>query len=148
MTFLEILKYPHPCLDQVCDPVTSFDQSLWTLLEDMAATMTASNGIGLAANQVGTSLRAFVMRHPDGSVLEMANPRIVSQSGIENLNYEGCLSFPGKYAHTRRARHVHVEWQDRYGEPMNGSFFQIHAVCVQHEIDHLDGKTIAGGLTR
>lgn len=147
-----IVEYPHPALRRRCAEVTSFDATLATLLDDMRETMDKANGIGLAANQVAVPLRAFTMVIPGaseddpGEFVELVNPVIVGKRG-EVRNEEGCLSFPELYEAVLRAAEVDVQYDDRNGVAHRRTFAQIAAVCVQHEIDHLDGVTFVDRLS-
>ena len=117
--------------------VTSFDARLATLLDDMAETMYAADGVGLAAVQVGVLRRAVVIDTGEG-LIELVNPKIVMSKGSQ-LEVEGCLSCPGEYGKVKRPARVKVEAQNRYGDPVEyvGSELLARAFC--HEIDHLDG---------
>ena len=134
-------------LRKKCKPVENFDKKLWTLLDDMAETMYAANGVGLAANQVGV-LRKAVVIDVDDELLELINPEIIKTQGTQN-GQEGCLSFPRKFGDVCRPRVVTVKAQDRYGKEftLTGEDLLARAFC--HEIDHLYGKVfvdIAVGL--
>lgn len=120
-----------------CRPVERFDDRLGTLLDDMAETMYASDGAGLAAPQVGLLKRCVVIDVGEG-IIELVNPEIVSTRG-EMTVIEGCLSVPGRSGRVVRPESVTVKAQDRYGNPieMTGEGFLAMAMC--HEIDHLDG---------
>ncbi len=139
---MEILKFPHPSLFTICKEVSVFGEELNILLESMFELMTKSNGIGLAANQVGLHYRMFTMQGPEDEKLFFINPRIISRSsGAANIR-EGCLSAPGEFVVLpERSTSVEVEFQNEKGEYQKRIFSGIFAVCVQHEIDHLDGKS-------
>ena len=125
------------CLHKVCKPVTDFDRKLHNLLDDMRETLIDSNGVGLAAPQVGI-LRRVVLVDVGDEILELINPEILEVSG-EQYGAEGCLSVPGKYGMVKRPMQVTVKFQDRHGEwhERTAEGFTARAFC--HEIDHLDG---------
>ena len=127
-----------PVLNKVCHPVTKFDEKLWTLLEDMQETLAESNGVGLAAPQVGILRRVVLVINSQDEVLELINPTIIKAEG-EQEGLEGCLSVPGKWGNVKRPMVVRVRAQDR-----NGNWFEVEdeeltARCFCHELDHLDG---------
>lgn len=137
---MQVLRYPNPALFEVCQPVTVFGEELKILLESMWETMNANNGIGLAANQVGLQFRMFTMRGPTDEKIFMVNPTITRRSMVAAMLREGCLSAPGEFVVlSERAAWVEVEFQDEAGILQKSVFQGIHAVCVQHEIGHLDG---------
>lgn len=142
MAVLPIVLHPHPTLYKPAAPVTEFDDALHTLLDDMAETMYASNGIGLAANQVDVLKRVIVIdpAGPDDApqLLELVNPKIVDKEGQITWE-EGCLSFPGVYQKVKRAHACTVQYQDRHGEDQEISGEELLSVVLQHEIDHIDG---------
>ena len=139
---MEIFKYPHPVLFTPCKEVAVFGQELLVLLNSMHATMIMERGMGLAANQVGLSMRMFVMEKPDEGKLFVINPKIKSRSKAPANLKEGCLSAPGEFLKLEeRSSWVEVEFQNERGEPQRRMFGGIFAVCVQHEMDHLDGKS-------
>lgn len=119
-------------------PVESFDEKLFTLLGDMAETMYAANGVGLAAPQVGVLRRVVVIDVGEG-LIELVNPKIMAFSG-EQEDVEGCLSSPGEYGYVKRPKYVVVKAQDRHGKTftIKGEDLLARAFC--HEIDHLDGR--------
>ncbi|MEM6489223.1 MAG: peptide deformylase [Pseudomonadota bacterium] len=146
-----ILIHPDPRLKKVCDPVAEVDDGVRTLMNDMLETMYAAPGIGLAAPQVGVNARVVVLDCapreplPDGTTapprpLMMANPEILWTSETEATYEEGCLSIPDYYAPVPRPEAVEVRWLDDRGVAHVERFEGIWAVCVQHEIDHLNGK--------
>lgn len=132
------VKYPDDLLKTRCQEVTSFDEKLHTVLDEMAQIMRSENGIGLAANQAGYLARAFIMLDNKGKLWEFINPRIVESEGFQQIN-EGCLSAPGVFVSVPRAASVTVVAQNRNGEEFKVVCFEIEAVCIQHELDHLDG---------
>ena len=140
---LEVLKYPDPRLKEVAKPVKKFDEELHRLLDAMAETMYASNGIGLAATQVGKPLRLFVVdlalqEGQPRKLYEFINPQISRGEG--RITYEeGCLSVPGVAEEVVRKAKITVNYQDRHGRPQIMEADELLAVCIQHENDHLDG---------
>ena len=126
-----------PCLHKVCKPVTDFDKKLHKLLDDMRDTLIDSNGVGLAAPQVGI-LRRVVLVDTGEEILELINPEIIEVSG-EQYGAEGCLSVPGKYGWVKRPMVAKVKAQDRYGDWYEAEGEELIARCFCHELDHLDG---------
>ena len=137
MAIRNILKDEDPTLRKVCRPVTEFNERLWQLLDDMAETMHAAPGVGLAGPQVGILRRVVVMDVGDG-VIESINPEIVKTEG-EQSGEEGCLSFPGKWGIVKRPYKVKMKAQDRHGKWYYLTGEELLARCMCHEIDHLDG---------
>ncbi|MBQ9783447.1 MAG: peptide deformylase [Clostridia bacterium] len=139
MAKLKILKVGDSTLRKVCRPVDTVTPRILTLLDDMAETMRAANGVGLAAPQVGVLRRIVVIEVEEGQLIELINPKIIAFSG-EQESEEGCLSVPGRWGLTRRPMHVTVRAMNRKGETFDitGSGLLAKAFC--HEIDHLDGK--------
>ncbi|MBR2406580.1 MAG: peptide deformylase [Clostridia bacterium] len=137
MAIRNILKDEDPTLRKVCRPVTEFNERLWQLLDDMAETMHAAPGVGLAGPQVGILRRVVVMDVGDG-VIEAINPEIVKSEG-EQSGEEGCLSFPGKWGIVKRPYKVKMKAQDRHGKWYYLTGEELLARCMCHEIDHLDG---------
>jgi len=138
---MEILKFPNPSLSVVCSKVTVFGPELKIILRSMWDTLKATKGIGLAANQVGLKYRIFVMEGPDKEQLFFINPVISSSSLKISSLKEGCLSAPGEIICTgTRWDSVSIRFQDEKGQECTKVFKGIHAVCVQHEIEHLNGK--------
>lgn len=140
---LEILKYPDPRLKQVSKPVEKFDAKLHKLLDDMAVTMYAANGVGLAAAQVGEFIRLFLVdisgqdpSHPQ--LMEFINPVLTNGEG-RAVYEEGCLSVPGIAEDVVRKQKITISYQDRFGEKKQLDAEGILAVALQHENDHLDG---------
>lgn len=142
MALLKVVYYSyHPALHKVAAPVTEFDAALATFVQDMYETMYHENGVGLAAPQVGVAKRIATVDVSDthNKPFVIINPEIIEQSGEEMME-AGCLSIPGTYDKVPRATYVKVKAQD-----VNGKFFEIEAEgllahCLQHEIDHLNGK--------
>lgn len=145
MTKRTILLHPDPRLKAVCDPVDAFDKDLRALADDMLETMYDAPGIGLAAPQVGVMNRMLVMDcvKDDLAAAEpmvLINPRVIDASTDLNVYDEGCLSIPDQYAGVERPARVKVEWSDLDGKTVQKEFDGLWATCVQHEIDHLNGK--------
>ena len=138
MALLEIKKAGDPVLKEICEPVKKVDGKLRALLDDMAETMYKYDGVGLAAPQVGRSIRAVVIDVGDHRLLELINPSIISREGT-SLDSEGCLSVPGMFGEVERATKVTVEYTTRYGKRRKLDADKLLARCIQHEIDHLDG---------
>lgn len=134
----EIVKKGDPVLTKKCHAVTKFDQKLHSLLDDMRDTLTSSNGVGLAAPQVGILRRAVVVINDQDEYIELINPEIVSSSG-EQTGLEGCLSLPGYYGEVTRPMKVKVRAQNRNGEPFEVEEEGLTARCFCHEIAHLEG---------
>ena len=151
MAILEIRTYPDPVLLQDAEPVKIFDHKLQKLLNDMAETMYAAPGVGLAAPQVGVSLRAIVVdaspRDENAELLKLVNPVITFREG-ESVYEEGCLSVPGYTAEVNRAARVCVEGFDEYGKPVKIDTDTFLATVLQHEIDHLNGVLFIEHLGR
>jgi peptide deformylase len=140
-----ILIHPDPRLKKVCAEIPDVSDDLRRLADDMLETMYAAPGIGLAAPQIGVLDRLIVLdcvkaEEEEARPLVMFNPRVVAASEERNIYEEGCLSIPDQYADVERPKVVDVEWMDRDGNPQRETFDGLWATCVQHEIDHLDGK--------
>ena len=139
MGLRKILTDKEPSLHKVCRPVEKFDWRLHKLLDDMAETLADSNGVGLAAPQVGILRRVcIVMDEDSGEYLELVNPEIVFAEG-EQTGLEGCLSVPGKWGIVTRPAVVRVRAQDRYGDWFEAEAEGMTARCFCHELEHLDG---------
>lgn len=141
MARLEILETPDPRLRTVAKPVESFDEALSQLVDDMTETMYDAQGIGLAATQVNIHQRLLVLDVSENQDAPRVyiNPEILQTEGTETCE-EGCLSVPGIYAEVSRAEKVRVRAFDRNGEAFEEDLEGMHAICLQHEIDHLEGK--------
>ena len=141
MSTLNILHFPDPRLRIKAKPVEIFDTALRTLIDDMLETMYAAPGVGLAATQVDVHKRLLLVdvSEDQDAPHALINPRIVTRDGV-SVHDEGCLSFPGIYEEVERAGHITVAAQDGHGEPFTLEADGLLAVCIQHEIDHLDGK--------
>lgn len=144
MALRSIIWHPDPVLQEVCEPVTVFDEELRALVRDMAQTMYAAPGVGLAAPQVNVTKRVFVIdvrdQDPTGSPVLRAfiNPEIVKKEG-SLLWEEGCLSIPGITEEIARAEKVTVQAYNELGEPFELTVDGLLGIAIQHENDHLDG---------
>ena len=140
----QILIHPDPRLKKVAAAVPDISDELRALSDDMLETMYDAPGIGLAAPQIGVLDRVLVMdcaeKEEEPSPIVMFNPEIVLSSNDENVHEEGCLSIPDQFAEVTRPAEVKVAWLDRDGNPQEQDFEGLWATCVQHEIDHLNGK--------
>ena len=139
MAKLKIVKVGDDILRKRCRPVEEITPKIITLLDDMAETMRAAEGVGLAAPQVGILRRVVVIEVEEGQLIELINPKIIAFSG-EQEGQEGCLSIPGKWGITKRPQHVTVRALNRHGEQFDISGSDLLAKAFCHEIDHLDGK--------
>ena len=141
MAKLTILEFPDPKLRTRAIPVETVDDELNTLIDDMFETMYAAPGIGLAATQVDVHKRLLVVdvSSDNSEPNALINPVIIELDG-ETITEEGCLSVPGYYEEVKRAEHIRVRFLDRKGEEAELQAEGLLAVCIQHEIDHLDGK--------
>ena len=137
MATRNIITEGNPTLTKVCRPVTSFDERLATLIDDMKETVVQANGIGLAAPQVGV-LRRVVVVDLGEEIIELVNPRILEQSG-EQDGLEGCLSVPERFGMVKRPNYVKLEAQDRHGDWYEYEGEELIARCFCHELEHLDG---------
>jgi peptide deformylase len=149
MALRTILHYPDPRLRQRARPVTTVDDSIRTLVSDMAETMYAAPGIGLAAIQIDVPLRVVVidLSEARNALQVFINPEIIERDGKQVFE-EGCLSVPGVYDEVERSRHVRVRALNRDGRPFELDAEELLATCIQHEIDHLDGKVFVDYLSR
>jgi len=142
MAVREILVYPDPRLREMAEPVAAVDQEIRTLVEDMAETMYAAPGVGLAANQIGVLKRVFVIDIADeeepSNLMVFINPEIIDTTGTQTYQ-EGCLSFPGGSEEIKRAERVVVRALDVNGKPFELEAEGLLAVAIQHENDHLNG---------
>lgn len=139
MAKLKIVKIGDDILRKRCRPVEEITPKIHRLLDDMAETMRAAQGVGLAAPQVGILRRIVVIEVEEGNLIELINPKIIAYAG-EQEGTEGCLSVPNKWGTVKRPMHVTVRALNRHGEEfeITGSEFLARAFC--HELDHLDGK--------
>ncbi|NMG02377.1 peptide deformylase [Azoarcus taiwanensis] len=148
MALLPILRYPDPRLHLKAKPVEQVDDEIRRLVDDMAETMYEAPGIGLAAIQVNVQKRVIVIdvSEDKSSLMALINPVIVERRGEQTCE-EGCLSVPGIYEKVTRAEEVTVEALDRDGQAFRIEADGLLAVCIQHEIDHLDGKVFVEYLS-
>jgi peptide deformylase len=146
---LSIIEYPDPRLKTVARPVTRFDERLRTLVADMAETMYAAPGIGLAATQVDVHERVIVLDISEGKdqLQVFINPELLWASDEQIECEEGCLSVPGVYDAVTRPARVRVRAQNPHGESFELDCEGLLAVCVQHEMDHLQGKVFVEYLS-
>jgi peptide deformylase len=149
MANLNILRYPDARLHKVAAPVTVFDDALKKLVADMAETMYAAPGIGLAATQVDVHKQIIVVDVSErrDSLVVLVNPEIVEATGDSDIE-EGCLSVPGIYELVPRAERVKVRAYDQNGNPFTLEAQGLLAVCIQHEMDHLQGKVFVEYLSQ
>ena len=148
MAKLTILEFPDPRLRKKARPVEVVDDSLRNLIDDLFETMYAAPGIGLAATQVDVHKRLLVadVSQDKDEPLVLINPEILEKDGVA-VTEEGCLSVPGYYEEVERAEHIRVRYLDRDGASVEAEFEGLLAVCVQHEMDHLDGKLFVDYLS-
>lgn len=151
MTILRVLTYPDPFLKKKTEPVTSFDENLKKFVQDMADTMYAERGVGLAANQVGESL-SLLIYDPEADPEKrnfrvLANPKLLSSEGSFLSENEGCLSVPEYRANVKRFAKILVEAQDVEGKPFQLDLEEMEAVIIQHEMDHLAGTLFIDRLS-
>jgi peptide deformylase len=149
MACLPIIEFPDPRLKKVCEPVAVFDARLGQLVADMAETMYAAPGIGLAANQVGVLQQVIVIDVSEAKdeLQVFVNPQLLRRSEEQVMCEEGCLSVPGIYDQVQRAARVTVRAQDVDGVAFERDCEGMLAVCIQHEIDHLSGKVFVEYLS-
>ena len=148
MAIRTILEFPDQRLRTRAQPVTAFDAELGRLVDDMFETMYAAPGIGLAASQVDVHRRVLVIDISDSrdQPRVFINPEILYREGEEETE-EGCLSVPGIFDGVVRASKIRVRWQDRTGATIEDNFEGMMAVCIQHEMDHLEGKLFVDYLS-
>ena len=141
MAIRPVLHFPDPRLRKKALPVSDFNPELQTLIDDMFETMYAGQGIGLAATQINVQQRVIVIDLSENKTepLCLINPEILEKHDVEEME-EGCLSVPGIYESVQRADHVKAQALDRHGKLFKIDTGELLAVCIQHEIDHLDGK--------
>lgn len=149
----EIITYPNPLLRKKSQDVLKFDEELHTLLEDMYETMLHYHGVGLAAIQVGLPLNVLIINLPNDedtqdktNLIEAINPKITHKDGIQIFT-EGCLSVPGFNEDVKRAQHIVVEYQDRFGNALSMEAEDFLAVAWQHEMEHLSGHLFIENLS-
>lgn len=148
MAVYQILKYPDNRLRTVAKPVTEVTAEIKQICEDMVETMYDSNGVGLASTQVDVIHRIFVAdcSQDQNEPLVFINPEITEKKGVRT-HEEGCLSFPGVYANVDRADEVTVKALDKDGNEFTYQADELMAICIQHELDHLDGKLFVDYLS-
>lgn len=148
MALLPILEYPDPRLKKVASTVTAFTPEIVKLVRDMADTMYAAPGVGLAATQVDVHKRVIVIDISEAKddLLVLVNPEIVAAEGEAECE-EGCLSVPGYYDNVTRAARITVRARDEHGQPIERTAEGLLAVCIQHEMDHLIGKMFVDYLS-
>ncbi len=148
MAILDILHFPDPRLRNKAKPVAQVDDSIRRLVDDMLETMYEAPGIGLAATQVNVAKRVVVidLSEDKNEPLCLINPEILEKDGVEQME-EGCLSVPGVYELVSRADHVRLRALGRDGKPFEMEADGLLAVCIQHELDHLDGKLFVDYLS-
>jgi peptide deformylase len=148
MAKLKILEFPDPRLRTKATPVGTVDDALRVLIEDMFETMYEAPGIGLAATQVDVHKRLLVtdVSTDKDEPYVLINPEILEKDGV-TVTDEGCLSVPGYYEEVERAEHIRVRFLDRNGDETEMDVNGLLAVCIQHEIDHLDGKLFVDYLS-
>jgi len=149
MALLSILRYPDARLHKVAAPVTVFDDGLRKLVADMAETMYAAPGIGLAATQVDVHKQVIVIDASErrDSLIVLVNPEVLDATGVSDIE-EGCLSVPGIYEMVERAERVKVRAHDQNGLPFTLEAQGMLSVCIQHEMDHLKGKVFVDYLSQ
>jgi peptide deformylase len=149
MALLNILRYPDARLHKLAAPVTVFDESLKNLVRDLAESMYAAPGVGLAATQVDVHKQVIVVDVSErrDSLVVLVNPEIVEASGVSDIE-EGCLSVPGVYDIVERAERVKVRACDQNGNAFTLEAQGLLAVCIQHEMDHLKGKVFVEYLSQ
>lgn len=148
MSRLEIIEFPDRRLRTVAKPVEVFDRKLGEFIDDMIETMYDAQGIGLAATQVNVHQQILVLdvSEAQNQPLVYINPQILHSEGSETCE-EGCLSVPGIYAEVERAERIRIRAHDRDGQPFESEVDGMHAVCIQHEMDHLKGKLFVDYLS-
>ncbi len=149
MALLHILRYPDPRLYSKASPVTEITEGIRALVRDMAETMYAAPGVGLAATQVDLHKQVIVIDTSEArdTLLVLLNPEILASEGSQYCE-EGCLSVPGVYEAVERAEWIHVRAVGLDGKPFEFESEKLQAVCIQHEMDHLQGKVFVDYLSR
>lgn len=149
MAIRQILQFPDPELHRVAEAVVRINDDIRALAADMAETMYAAPGVGLAATQIGVHRRVVVIDISEtrDQPIVLINPEVVASEGYAD-NEEGCLSVPGVFDIVRRARWIKARALDRYGKPFEIETDGLLAVCIQHEIDHLQGRLFIEYLSR
>ncbi len=139
MAIRPILPYPHSGLSETCGPVTVFDDHLQDLVTDLTDTMRAAPGVGITAAHIGVRQRVFVLELTPGTVLTYINPEILSRSAKTMRHVEGSVSMPGFTDEVERPSEIELRFQDTAGVEHSETAEGFHAICIQHEIDQLDG---------
>jgi peptide deformylase len=141
MTILTVLRFPDPRLRTKAQPITKVTDATVTTIDDMLATMYNEKGVGLAATQVDIHLRIVVMdiSKERNQPIVLINPEIITTSDETSINEEGCLSVPGTYAKVDRHDTCTVKAIDRHGKSFSLNATELQSICIQHEIDHLNG---------
>lgn len=149
MALLSVLQYPDERLRTKAQPVVTVDQAIQTIANDMFETMYEQGGVGLAATQVNIHQRIIVMDLSEdrSAPVCLINPEILHREGVQ-FEYEGCLSFPGVFDKVERAANVRFKALDQQGNSYEKEADGIFAICVQHEMDHLDGVLFVDHLSR
>lgn len=146
MTIRRIYGFDHPTLREKAKKVAKVDPSVVRLIDDLAETMLAAPGAGLAAPQIGVPLRVFVVRGDENQVIGLVNPEIVKGTGVQ-VGYEGCLSYPGWVGEVARYEEVVLKGRNRHGKEVRIKAVGFTARAYQHELDHLDGILFIDRLT-
>lgn len=148
MSILTILEFPDERLRKKAAPVKAVDPAIKKLVDDMMETMYHAKGVGLAANQVNVQLRVIVIdvSEEKNAPICLINPEIIEKDGVKESE-EGCLSVPNFFEKVRRAEHICVKALDREGREFEFEARELLAVCIQHEIDHLEGKLFVDYLS-
>ncbi len=148
MSILTALEFPDKRLRTKAKEVVAFDAALSGLLDDMLETMYEAKGVGLAATQVNVHQRVIVIdvSEEKNEPLFLINPEIIAKDGVEESE-EGCLSVPGFFEKVKRAEHIKFKAQDKQGDEFEMEANELLSVCIQHEIDHLDGKLFVDYLS-
>lgn len=139
MTIRQIIAYPDAALATVCEPVTEFDTGIAALQQDLLDTMRAAPGVGITAAHIGVFKRIFVLELSPGNILTYVNPEILTTSTETMRHVEGSVSMPGFTEELERPRKVTLRFQDVTGEWREETAEGFHAICIQHEVDQLDG---------
>ena len=149
MAIRQILHYPDPRLRRSAETVERVDDQIRALIDDMVETMYQAPGIGLAAPQINVAKRVIVIdaSTTKSELLVLVNPEIIHRQGEQTLE-EGCLSVPGIYENVIRAERIKVRALDRHGKQFELETSELLATCIQHEIDHLEGKLFVDYLSR
>lgn len=150
MAILPIVQFPNPVLATNCQPVTEVTDSIRRLAADMGETMYKAPGVGLAAPQIGVSIRMVVIdvSEDKNNLLTLINPIIINRSQEEEIGEEGCLSLPGIWEKVTRNKSITVQYLDLNGQEQKLEADGLLAICIQHELDHLDGVVFIDHLSR